>query len=158
MVQKAGLDSAVDTTKLVVTLDGGLIAFVTGATFLGNITSLSEKWSVVAALIFLSISLFGGMLVLLQAGTMYSNKTYALSSSWIRIPGLANLLGFALGAVAVGAMAVLTLVFRPPAPPSPLIQWRIHCTASASAEVIDCSSVPSTITPQRKISVNYQTS
>jgi hypothetical protein len=142
MSLKAGLDSAVDTTKLVVTLDGALIAFVTGTAFLGNITTGWEKWSVFASLVFLSISLVGGLMVLLEAGTMYSSKNYGLGSKLIKFPGIANLIGFALGATAVGAMAAFTLIFRAPAATPPPSRWQMHCAAAPKGNGFDCSGTP----------------
>lgn len=139
MSLKAGLDSAVDTTKLVVTLDGAMIAFITGTTFLERVATPFERWAIFCAVACLGISLVGGMLVLFESGTMYSAKSYDLASGWIKYPGIANLCGFALGSLCVGALATGTLIFGgKPAPPTPQL-WSLTCRAS-KADAFECAA------------------
>jgi len=139
MPVKAGLDSAVDSTKLVITLDGALIAFVTGTTFLAHITTASAHWAVFGALLFLAASMAGGLMVLFEAGSMISNKNYDLGNIWIRVPGIVNMVGFALGSLCVAALAMVTLVFASPAKPAPPPPWKFHCLSTTRPTGLECS-------------------
>jgi hypothetical protein len=137
MSEKDGLDSAVDTTKLVVTLDGAMIAFITGASFLEYVVTTAERYVILIAIVLLGFSLIGGMLVLFESGTMYSAKSYDLSSKWIKYPGIVNLFGFALGSLCVGALATGTLIFGD-VPTEPAQQsWKLKCQVSKS-EALEC--------------------
>lgn len=117
--KKDGLDSAVEFTKFIITMDSGLIAFVTGTTFLSEVDPGLGRYAVLLALAALATSLVAGILVYMRSATMLSEGKYALNDRHLMIPGQVNVWGFAVGAVAVAALAVIELVLAPPAEEKP---------------------------------------
>jgi vacuolar-type H+-ATPase subunit I/STV1 len=112
--QKDGLDSALEFTKFVITLDSGLIAFLTGAAFLASINEQWETVSVIVSLAFLVASVIAGVFVYMRVATMLSDAKYDLGDPWLSIPGAINVACFAFGAAGVAALAVIELVLTPP--------------------------------------------
>lgn len=110
---KDGLQNALEFTKFIVTLDSALIAFVTGATFLAHVGSAWEKAAAILTLLALAASLCSGIAVYMRAATMFGAEQYDLSDRYIAIPGIANVVCFALGAIGVGCLAVFELILKP---------------------------------------------
>lgn len=111
---KAGLESALDFTKFVIALDGALIAFITGATFLEKVDSGWQKIGVIIVLLILTTSLIGGIFVHMRTATMLGSGNYDLNDRHLAIPGMINVVGFALGAAGIGLLAILVLVLAEP--------------------------------------------
>ena len=136
MARKAGLDSALDFTKFVITLDGALIAFVTGATFLQDISSGLEKAAALIALAALLVSIVAGIFVAMGVATMLSDGNYDLAAKPVSIPGIVNVIGFALGALAVAALAAFELFLEPPPAAAATKQaFEFSCRTGARAPV-----------------------
>ncbi|MBZ9603100.1 hypothetical protein [Phyllobacterium chamaecytisi] len=114
MPDKEGLVTAIEFTKFVLTLDGALIAFLTGTSFLAQIDPGWERTALIVALILLGSSLAAGVLVYMRGATMLSDQNYDLADRGLKIPGMINVIGFASGAVAVAVLAIVALVFQPP--------------------------------------------
>ncbi|WFU61266.1 hypothetical protein [Bradyrhizobium brasilense] len=112
MSTKEGVQGAIEFTKFVIALDSGLIAFMTGATFLGKLHSTIEIVAAIIVLALLAASLCAGVLVYMAAITMIDDADYNLASSHIRIPGQINVVCFAVGAAGVGVLAVLELFLK----------------------------------------------
>jgi hypothetical protein len=112
MSTKEGIQGAIAFTKFVITLDSGLIAFMTGASFLGKLSGSIEIAAAIFVLLLLTVSLCAGVAVYMAAITMIDTAVYDLASPYIRIPGQINILCFAGGAVGVGIMAVVELMLK----------------------------------------------
>lgn len=141
MAQKEGLESALDFTKFVIAMDGALIAFVTGAAFLQDITSPLERGAALVALVALAVSIAAGILVAMETATKLSKGQYGLADKWIKIPGAVNVIAFAIGAVAVASLAAFELFLESPSPASRTQSFEGRCTDSAgtSQRSIECS-------------------
>ena len=110
--KKEGLDSALEFTKFVITLDSGLIAFLTGTTFLALV---HEHWEIVAVLVslaFLIASIAAGVFVYMRVATKLSDGDYDLEDPWLSIPGAVNVICFAAGTVGVAGLAVVKLIVK----------------------------------------------
>lgn len=140
MSTKAGLDSAVDFTKFVITLDSALIAFLTGATFLTHISGNTERVLIILALALLALSLGAGVLTQMRAATMLSSKTYDLGDQHLKVPGAINVLAFAAGAILVGAVAAFVLVVQPPVKNEPAKESVVVVETAAPASGRDRSA------------------
>jgi len=119
---KDGLDSALEFTKFVITLDSGLIAFLTGATFLA---SLGGRWEIISTLVsltFLVASIVAGLFVYMRVATKLGAAEYDLSDPSLAVPGMINVMCFAFGAVGVAALAVISLVLSNPKTDKPVPQ------------------------------------
>src|SRR5581483_5128721 len=112
MAEKEGLNAAVEYTKLIITLDSGLIAFLTGTTFVARLHTGSEKLAIVAVLLLLGLSLCAGLVAYMRACTMLGSADYNLSDRYLSIPGMVNVVCFAVGVVGVGGLAVFELILK----------------------------------------------
>ncbi len=117
MPDKDGLASAIDFTKFIVALDGALIAFLTGASFLKQVDTSWEAAAVIVGLVLLAISLACGVLVFMRGSSMLSSRNYNLADPHLKIPGLLNVAAFTLGAVAVSLLTIISLMFEMPVAP-----------------------------------------
>ena len=72
--KKDGIDSALEFTKFVITMDSALIAFITGATFLEKIDKPTEKWIASGILVAFAMSLAAGILVYMRVATMLGGR------------------------------------------------------------------------------------
>jgi Co/Zn/Cd efflux system component len=136
---KEGLESALDFTKFVITLDGALIAFVTGATFLTDITSGWEKAAALGALAALLISIAAGILVSMEIASKLSNGSYDLGDKHVKIPGMVNVISFALGAAAVSGLAAFELILESSPKPVTVQKFQLHCAVDRLDGPLDCS-------------------
>lgn len=109
MTDKAGLESALEFTKFVITLDSGLMAFVTGTSFLADVNAVSEKVAVVIILLLLATSLVAGIFVYMRAATMFGETNYDLGDRHLSIPGKVNVAAFAVGAIGIGMLAIINI-------------------------------------------------
>ncbi len=109
MPSKDGLDSAIDFTKLLITLDSALIAFATGTSFIATLPHLWQRLTLLAALFLLVISLSAGAFVLMRAATMLAEKNYNLQDKHLGLPGMTNVVCFAGGAVAICILAAFSI-------------------------------------------------
>ncbi|MBB3303297.1 hypothetical protein FHT72_006979 [Rhizobium sp. BK077] len=116
MPNKDGLDSAIEFTKLLISLDSALIAFASGTSFLATLPEPWQRISLVGALFFLLVSLTAGALVLMRAATMLSHQNYNLSDPHLKVPGVLNVLCFACGAAAISLLAVFVIFQSAPDP------------------------------------------
>lgn len=108
MATAKGLESAIEFTKHVMTLSGAGIAFIAAL----DLSGLSEyqKISFTISLVCLAFSLAAGLLVWSRATVMSSNRRYSLNDPYLRYPGIANLIAFGLGVVALGTFVFIKLL------------------------------------------------
>lgn len=106
MPRKAGLDLALDFTKFIIALDGALIAFLTGASFLQTLNGAGQRGVVILTLCALGISMIAGILVYMRTATMASEGKYDLGDPHLRWPGVVNVLFFLIGAFALGSLTL----------------------------------------------------
>lgn len=106
MARKAGLDLAVDFTKFIIGLDGALIAFLTGASFVQSQSGPLQKTAVIVALTSLALSIVAGIFVYMRAATMVSDGSYDLNDKRLQIPGILNVVLFMIGALAIGSISL----------------------------------------------------
>src|SRR4051812_29339348 len=85
--KKDGLDSALEFTKFIITLDSGLIVFLTGTTFLALINQHWETVTVLASLALLITSVVAGMFVYMRVASMLSDGNYDLGDLGLSFPG-----------------------------------------------------------------------
>jgi hypothetical protein len=107
-MEKEGLQSAVDFTKLLMALAGGGIALVIQPTFYGDNQFLQILS--LGALLFQSICVGSGLIVVSGATIMLAKKDYNLERRWILKPGLCNLFSFVLGFVLLAAIVTIKMV------------------------------------------------
>lgn len=140
MPKKDGLNSALDFTKFVITLDGALIAFVTGATFLQDIQNWWEILATILALAALLTSIVAGILVSMAVATMLSDGNYDLAHKPLSIPGMFNVIGFGLGSAAIAALATFELLIESPVVSPARQTFEIGCKVGDSmARGLNCS-------------------
>lgn len=94
-MEKDGIQTAIDFTKLLVALAGGGIALVIQPNFF-TADALLKVLSI-GALLFLSICVLSGLFVFSGGSVMLANKNYNLEDKHIKIPGLVNVFSFGLG-------------------------------------------------------------
>ncbi len=107
-MEKEGLQTAIDFTKLLMGLAGGGIALVIQPTFYGNDNFL--KILSLGALLFLSISVISGLVVVSAAAPMLAKKDYNLERRYILRPGLCNVFSFAFGFLFLAAVVVIKVL------------------------------------------------
>jgi hypothetical protein len=112
MSTKEGVQGSIEFTKFVIALDSGLIAFLTGATFLGKLHSPVEIVAAIIVLALLAASLCAGVLIYMAAITMIDDAKYDLAAPHIKMPGQINVICFAAGAAGVGILAVIELFLK----------------------------------------------
>jgi hypothetical protein len=128
MSKKEGIDGALDFTKFTIALASALIAFVTGATFVQSIDNWWEKTVAICAIGSLVISVVGGIAVYMEAATMLSKGEYDLSKAWIKIPGQINVIMLAIGAAAIGLLAIFKLFYDQPVDKPEKSVFAIECS------------------------------
>jgi hypothetical protein len=94
-MEKDGLQSAIDFTKLLMALAGGGIGLVIQPTFYGDDSFLRILSA--GALLFLSICVISGLIVVLGATMMLAKKDYNLERRFILRPGLCNIFSLGIG-------------------------------------------------------------
>jgi hypothetical protein len=108
LMEKDGLQTAIDFSKLLMALAGGGIALIIQPNFFaggGWIKLLS-----IGALIFLSICVLSGLVVFSGGCVMLADKNYDLEDRHIKIPGLLNVFSFGLGFLFLAAAVVIKLI------------------------------------------------
>jgi hypothetical protein len=125
--QKEGLESALEFTRFVITVDTALIAFLTGATFLQRIDGLAEKIAVGMVLALLAASIGAGIFVYMRASTMLGQGNYDILDRHLSLPGRWNVLLFAAGAIGVAVLAVVQLLVEPPPAKPAARQIELRC-------------------------------
>jgi hypothetical protein len=108
-MEKEGLQSAIDFTKLLMGLAGGGTALVIQPTFYGHDYWL--KIISIAALLLLSICVISGIVVVSGATIMLGNRDYNLQRLYIKIPGLCNVISFFLGFVCLAVAVLLKMLW-----------------------------------------------
>ena len=94
---KDGLKAAIDVTKYTLAVSGAAIAFLLSSDMLKTITNSFSKTAVTLALMGFGVSAIAGLLVLLQGATNLANADYDLGQSFIKYPGIANIVGLIVG-------------------------------------------------------------
>jgi hypothetical protein len=112
MAEKEGLQSAIDFTKLLLTLAGGAIAFVIQPSFIAG--SIVLKVLSISALLSLSISVLSGLVSISGSCVMLSEKNYRLEYRFVKYPGIINVITFAIGFVLVAVAVGVKIVGGPP--------------------------------------------
>lgn len=107
-MEKDGLQSSIDFTKLLMGLAGGGIALVIQPSFYGDDDFL--KILSIGALLFLSICMISGLVVVSGATMMLARKDYNLERRFILRPGLYNVFSFGLGFLFLAAVVVLKML------------------------------------------------
>jgi hypothetical protein len=108
-MDKDGLQSAIDFTKLLMALAGGAIALIIQPNFFAG--SYWLKVLSIGALIFLSICVLRGLVVFSGASVNLANKNYDLECKYVKIPGLVNLFSFALGFASLAAVVAMKVTW-----------------------------------------------
>lgn len=105
---KDGLDAARDFTKLIITLSGAGIAFIVGRAS-SSPRKLEVLFGIVSASLFVC-AIGAGLLVLMQAATQLAKRDYRLTSKPLAVPGIVNVLAFALAAAFLAMASVPSLL------------------------------------------------
>jgi hypothetical protein len=108
-MEKEGLQSAIDFTKLLMALAGGGIALIIQPTFFAG--SCWFKVLAVGALLFLAICVVSGLFVASAGAVMLANKNYNLEYRFLKLPGLTNVFTFGIGFLFL-AVAVAIRLFE----------------------------------------------
>jgi hypothetical protein len=108
LMEKEGLQTAIDFTKLLMALAGGGIALIIQPNFFGG--SCWVKLLSVGALIFLVICVVSGLFVASGGAVMLGNRDYNLERRYIKIPGLLNVFSFGFGFLFLSAAVVIKLI------------------------------------------------
>jgi hypothetical protein len=115
--KKEGLESALDFTKYLLAIAGGIIAFVLSSDVLARVEDITERGLLTAALVLLCLSVLGGIAVLSRGAIMLSEGEYSLEDKYLKWPGLANIFAFGGGFICVALFIGIVLWNPPPAPP-----------------------------------------
>jgi TRAP-type C4-dicarboxylate transport system permease small subunit len=107
-MEKEGLQTAVDFTKLLMALAGGGIALIIQPNFFAG--NLLLKTLSVIALIFLSVCVLSGLIVFSGGSVMLAEKNYNLESPYVKIPGLFNVFSFGFGFVLLAIVIAIKVV------------------------------------------------
>ncbi|MGA3400022.1 MAG: hypothetical protein ABSC95_12450 [Acetobacteraceae bacterium] len=108
MNEKAGLQSAIDYTKVFLILAGGAIAFIIQPSFFGG-GKLSKLLALLALLSLISCVL-SGVLVFSRGCVMLAEKHYDLDDPRIGLPRKVNLLAFQAGFILVALLVALRVL------------------------------------------------
>ena len=95
LMEKEGLQTAVDFTQFLLTLAGGAVAFIIQPSFFSGNCLL--KTLSLFALVLLTICVISGLMVFSRGCVMLAEKNYALEDRHIKIPGRINVISFGLG-------------------------------------------------------------
>ncbi len=144
MARKAGLDLALDFTKFIIALDGALIAFLTGASFLQSLNGLGQRSVVILTLCALGISMIAGILVYMRVATMASEGKYDLGDPHLRWPGIVNVAAFLIGAFALGSLTLFQVNAAP-------LQKKDGPSIIVNSSLPECSNDPSVPQPTKRL-------
>jgi hypothetical protein len=107
-MEKEGLQTAIDFTKLLMALAGGGIALVVQPSFFAG--SCRIKILSFGALIFLSICVITGLVMFSGGAVMLGHADYNLERRYIKIPGLLNVFSFGFGFLFLAAAIAIKLL------------------------------------------------
>jgi hypothetical protein len=145
MARKAGLDLALDFTKFIIALDGALIAFLTGASFLQTLNGPGQRGVAILTLCALGLSMVAGILVYMRAATMASEGRYDLGDPHLRWPGVVNVLAFLIGSFALGSLTLFQVGATPAS------SKKDGPSIIVNSSVPDCSAEPSPPQPTKHL-------
>ena len=94
---KEGTQSAMDFTKYTLGVAGAAIAFLLGSDVIRHADGLFWKAIMTIAVLGFGVSAIGGVLVLMEGTTNIANDQFDLRSPYIRMPGIVNFVGLAIG-------------------------------------------------------------
>src|ERR1700685_1821158 len=94
-MEKEGLQSAIDFTKLLMALAGGGIALIVQPSFFAG--NCWIKGCSIIALLLLVLCVISGLVVASGGAVMLARKNYDLENHHIKVPGLFNIFSFGIG-------------------------------------------------------------
>lgn len=106
-VTKDGLQSALEFTRYLTAISAGGVAFLLEKGALEGHLANWQRYAVTIIVISLAVSVISGLTVLSRGAVMLAHGEHSLDDKLIRIPGIANLAGFAFGFLCLGCLVVL---------------------------------------------------
>ena len=107
MNEKAGLQTAIDTTKVLLILAGGAIVFIIQPSFFGG-SKLSKLLSILA-LLSLSACIVSGVMIFARGCAMLAQKQYDLKTH-DQLPRKVNVMAFQGGFILVALLVALRVL------------------------------------------------